>query len=130
MYSNVAIVETIGKAVEKVKDGWDVWEVHDQVRDMYSWEDVAERTERVYHNVLQRREGSFKDRLCKYHNVGIVAGKIAMMIVIVDYLLMLLLDYLYPRDEIDLCPKFDDALFHDLCRDKLNANKDGNKNDI
>jgi phosphatidylinositol glycan class A protein len=95
--------------------GWDVYEVHEQVKGMYSWNDVAKRTERVYHKVIQSPDLSLGARLRKYHNVGVVAGKISMMIMAVDFLILLLLDWLLPADRIDLCPRFESDLFMEHC---------------
>jgi phosphatidylinositol glycan class A protein len=82
---------------------------------MYSWSDVAERTERVYHKVIQSPDLTLGARLKKYHNVGVVAGKISMMIMAVDFLILLLLEWLLPTDQIDLCPRFDSDLFKEHC---------------
>lgn len=38
---------------------------HQQVRQMYSWSDVAERTERVYYDVLGSEPPTFIERLQK-----------------------------------------------------------------
>ncbi|KAI9884844.1 MAG: ATP-dependent RNA helicase dbp6 [Watsoniomyces obsoletus] len=100
---------------------------HDQVKMMYSWTDVAERTERVYHGIsgvlseeefygyrsgiapswsaTRGRAGvhSFAliDRLKRYYGCGIWAGKLFCLCAIVDYLLFLLLEWFAPRARID-----------------------------
>ena len=38
---------------------------HAQVRQMYSWSDVAERTERVYADILDEEQPTFVERLEK-----------------------------------------------------------------
>jgi phosphatidylinositol glycan class A protein len=53
----------------------------------------------------------------KYHNCGVFAGKIAMMVVAVDYLFFLLLELLLPREQIDTAPDFDPVLFEEYCKD-------------
>lgn len=105
---------------------------HEQVRSMYSWTNVALRTERVYHGIAgDISEGEFYgyeaagapssswsatrgrsgvqsfaliDRLKRYYGCGIWAGKLFCMCVIVDYLLFLFLELWFPRDKIDICP--------------------------
>lgn len=98
---------------------------HDQVKMMYSWTDVAERTERVYDGIsgalsesefygydwyggsgTRGRSGvqSFAliDRLKRYYGCGIWAGKLFCLCVVVDYLLFILLEFVAPRENIDL----------------------------
>lgn len=101
---------------------------HDQVKKMYSWTDVARRTERVYNGIsgvlseeefygydaadaaswsaTRGRAGvqSFAliDRLKRYYGCGIWAGKLFCLCVVIDYLLFLLLEMLAPRDQIDI----------------------------
>lgn len=99
---------------------------HEQVKMMYSWTDVAERTERVYDGITgvlseeefygyrpgggwsatRGRAGvqSFAliDRLKRYYGCGIWAGKLFCLCVIVDYLIFVFLELLYPRAHIDI----------------------------
>jgi phosphatidylinositol glycan class A protein len=101
---------------------------HDQVKMMYSWTDVAERTERVYDGIsgvlseadfygyeaadatswsaTRGRAGvqSFAliDRLKRYYGCGIWAGKLFCLCVVIDYLLFLFLEFWAPRDAIDI----------------------------
>ena len=101
---------------------------------MYSWTNVAARTERVYDGIsgaisegefygyptdtmatptwsaIRGRSGiqSFAliDRLKRYYGCGIWAGKLFCLCIIVDYLIFLLLEMWYPRDQIDVCPNW------------------------
>ena len=99
---------------------------HEQVRMMYSWTDVAARTERVYDGIsgilseedfygyqpgdgwgaTRGRAGlqSFAliDRLKRYYGCGIWAGKLFCLCVIVDYLLWMFLEMWAPRARIDI----------------------------
>jgi phosphatidylinositol glycan class A protein len=98
------------------------------IRMMYSWTDVAQRTERVYDGIsgvlseadfygydaadaaswsaTRGRAGvqSFAliDRLKRYYGCGIWAGKLFCLCVVIDYLLFLLLEILAPREKIDI----------------------------
>lgn len=97
---------------------------HDQVRMMYSWADVARRTERVYNGItgaiselefyghypgagwdaVRGRTRSFAliDRLKRYYGCGIWAGKLFCLCVIIDYLLYVFLELVFPRANIDI----------------------------
>ena len=99
---------------------------HDLVKNMYSWSDIARRTERVYDLITgsppaQDNEGYYDeewmhygqpaqtpsfalmDRLKRYFGCGVWAGKLFVIVVIVDYLIYCFLEIVYPRDKIDLC---------------------------
>ncbi|KAI4183781.1 MAG: hypothetical protein LQ346_006236 [Caloplaca aetnensis] len=99
---------------------------HDQVKMMYSWTNVAERTERVYDGITgalseedfygdnfgngwsatRGRAGvqSFAliDRLKRYYGCGVWAGKLFCMCVIIDYLIFQFLEVWAPRADIDI----------------------------
>lgn len=101
---------------------------HGQVKTMYSWTDVAKRTERVYDgitgvlsesefygyrsgsaggwNAIRGRAGvqsfALVDRLKRYYGCGIWAGKLFCICVVVDYLLFVLLELFAPRSHIDI----------------------------
>jgi phosphatidylinositol glycan class A protein len=101
---------------------------HDAVKSMYSWTNVAARTERVYDGIsgalsevefygydaadatswsaTRGRAGvqSFAliDRLKRYYGCGIWAGKLFCLCVVIDYLIFLVLEFLAPRNAIDI----------------------------
>ena len=99
---------------------------HDQVKMMYSWTDVAQRTERVYDGITgalseeefygdhsgggwsatRGRAGveSFAliDRLKRYYGCGIWAGKLFCLCAVIDYLLFMFLEVWAPRANIDI----------------------------
>ncbi|KAF1844363.1 glycosyltransferase family 4 protein [Cucurbitaria berberidis CBS 394.84] len=123
------LVEATGRAIAKLRAGKVRTELfHNQVKLMYSWTDVAQRTERVYDGISgnishgefyqgagaagawsapRGRAGgqSFAliERLKRYYGCGIWAGKLFCVCVIVDYLLYLVLEVFAPRSRIDIC---------------------------
>ena len=100
---------------------------HDQVKKMYSWTNVAERTERVYDGITGAiseeefygdiSEGGWSatrgrtgvqsyaliDRLKRYYGCGIWAGKLFCLCAIIDYLILQVLEMVFPRKNIDIC---------------------------
>lgn len=121
------LVAATGRAIAALQSGRVKTDrFHDQVKVMYSWADVAERTERVYNGIsgmltedefygnrseiewsaTRGRAGvqSFAliDRLKRYYGCGIWAGKLFCLCVIVDYLLFVLLEIWAPRANIDI----------------------------
>ncbi|RAL05520.1 phosphatidylinositol N-acetylglucosaminyltransferase subunit A/GPI3 [Aspergillus ibericus CBS 121593] len=97
---------------------------HDQVKMMYSWTDVAHRTERVYKGISgdispeefygyypgqgweagRDRVRSFAliDRLKRYYGCGVWAGKLFCLCVVIDFLLYVFLEMWFPRANIDI----------------------------
>ncbi|OLL26534.1 Phosphatidylinositol N-acetylglucosaminyltransferase gpi3 subunit [Neolecta irregularis DAH-3] len=60
---------------------------HSQIRKMYSWKNVALRTEMVYNKVMKMEKVCFAGRLKRYYGCGTWAGKLFCACVAVDYLL-------------------------------------------
>lgn len=115
---------------------------HDLVKNMYSWSDIARRTERVYDLITGSppaldNEGFYDeqwmhygqpayspsfalmDRLKRYFGCGVWAGKLFVIVVVVDYLIYCFLEIMYPREKIDICktwptPKARDSFDDDL----------------
>jgi len=75
---------------------------HKRVQQMYSWTNVAMRTERVYDGICRGEQASLMDRLKRYYGCGIWAGKLFVICAVVDYLLWWVLEFWYPRSGIDL----------------------------
>jgi phosphatidylinositol glycan class A protein len=133
------IVEATGRAIEKLRAGVVRPELfHNQVKLMYSWADVAQRTERVYdgisgvvsHKEFYQGAGSAAawsptrsrasvtsfaliERLKRYYGCGIWAGKLFCVCVVVDYLLYLILELFAPRSRIDICKDWPKKVFND-----------------
>lgn len=113
------LVSALSKAIHLVKSNSldHPNEMHKEVSQMYSWKNVAERTQKVYKKVQLMKDTSFQTRLLKYNQSGIFAGIIAMMIVVVDWIVLVFLEWAYPRDNIDLAPKFEIDYFREYCEE-------------
>ncbi|KAJ8328839.1 hypothetical protein BDV3_006470 [Batrachochytrium dendrobatidis] len=108
------LVQRVREAIDYIKlDRIDPFELHCRVSQMYNWSNVAGRTEEVYKNVMEGNSISLAERLQRYNECGLFAGKLSAMIVAVNYLLWLLLEWLVPRETIDLAPLFNQELFHE-----------------
>ncbi|GAQ89246.1 phosphatidylinositol glycan class A [Klebsormidium nitens] len=82
--------------------------MHKRVREMYSWHDVAARTERVYSLIVGADPGGdlLLNRLARYYACGPWAGKLFCAVALLDYVLCKLLDWWAPAESIDLAPDF------------------------
>ncbi|KAI5293392.1 Phosphatidylinositol N-acetylglucosaminyltransferase gpi3 subunit [Ascosphaera acerosa] len=119
------LVLATGKAIAALRSGKvRTDKFHDQVRMMYSWTDVACRTERVYDGIsggiseaefygyhpygswtgTRGRVHSFAliDRLKRYYGCGIWAGKLFCLCVVVDFLILIFLEFWWPTKNIDV----------------------------
>lgn len=83
-----ALVEKTCHAIAELRRGRvKTHRFHDQVRRMYSWTNVARRTERVYDGVCAADKVNLMDRLKRYYGCGVWAGKLFVMCAVIDYLL-------------------------------------------
>ncbi|KAJ1551419.1 hypothetical protein HK096_011396 [Nowakowskiella sp. JEL0078] len=103
---------TIDDLVNKVKEAVKTVRVnpidrilfHNQVREMYSWQDVAHRTQMIYRDILTHPKLDLVDRFRRYERCGPWAGRFACVIVAALYMLWCVLEWIYPDSEIDLVP--------------------------
>lgn len=74
------------------------------MKELYSWHDVAKRTEIVYDRALRCSSQNLLERLSRYLSCGAWAGKLFCLVMIIDYLLWRLLQLCQPADDIDGVP--------------------------
>lgn len=79
---------------------------HDEIKEMYCWEDVARRTEIVYDNIIHTVNEPLIVRLSKYYKGGPWAGKLFVVCVIVDVIIYYFLEFFWPISSIDLAEKW------------------------
>ncbi|KAI0436647.1 glycosyltransferase family 4 protein [Xylaria telfairii] len=97
---------------------------HEEVKTMYSWTNVAKRTERVYRGIsgdisedeffgtdigntaqwsaTRGRNLALIDRLKRYYGCGVWAGKLFCLCVVIDYLIFVFCEWWWPKDQIDI----------------------------
>jgi len=105
-----SLVLALDKAVQDARDNRIVPpdEAHERIRTMYTWENVARRTESVYDVVSIVPHVSFDERLRRLYHRGRVAGKIFCMLAVIDLFILWFLDWLFPRKNIDIAPSYHD----------------------
>ncbi|XP_066561926.1 phosphatidylinositol N-acetylglucosaminyltransferase subunit A [Amia ocellicauda] len=78
-------------------------EIHDRVRTLYTWRNVAERTEKVYDRVAKDVVLPMDKRLQRLMaHCGPVCGSIFAFVAVLDFLLLLFLRWLVPDSVIDI----------------------------
>lgn len=102
-----SLVQATLSVIDKLESGMiDTSTFHTQVAKMYSWEDIAKRTENVYNSLQLTINQSLLTRFKKYYCCGIIAGKLFVLCVVVDIFIYIVLEWLYPREDIDLVTKW------------------------
>eukprot|EP00668_Euglena_longa_P012395 GGOE01014843.1.p1 GENE.GGOE01014843.1~~GGOE01014843.1.p1 ORF type:complete len:464 (+),score=155.05 GGOE01014843.1:137-1528(+) len=95
-----SLVEAIQEGIAKVRSV-SPWDFHERVSKMYSWDDIARRTEVVYNKVAAAEKLPFVDLLLASHSRGWLSGKILVCLSVIDYVWLKVLEWLYPEDSID-----------------------------
>ena len=90
------------------------WDFHENVKRFYSWDVVAERTERVYDRMMTRAPLPPAHRLQRYYSVGTVYGTLCMLMATLDWLLLRWLEWLRPAADIEIAPTFPVGKFQQL----------------
>lgn len=116
-----SIVQVLEEAIARVPY-LSPWGLHDNCRRYYSWDWVAERTERVYDRIMTVRTLSLYERLMTYASVGPLFGLVCWMLCAMDWLVLMWLEYSIPRSRIDIAPDFPMGLYLKN-KEKLNATK-------
>jgi len=75
--------------------------IHDCIANMYSWKDVAARTEKVYTKIMKNPRPTILERIKRYYSAGPVAGFIIVFLVILDIFLLAVLVLIWPASTID-----------------------------
>lgn len=105
------VVDALMQAVGKVDDRPNIPELsperfHSQVKKMYSWHNVAERTERVYLQTLGMEDPPLIERFRRYYGCGLVAGKIFCLIAAIDFLIGVVLAWVWPKEKVEKARDF------------------------
>ncbi|CAB4393020.1 UDP-Glycosyltransferase/glycogen phosphorylase [Rhizophagus irregularis] len=111
------LVNAVGRAIEMIR----LKEVipikfHDEIKEMYSWVNVAERTEKVYDAIWKMRIPPLMERLRRYYGCGLWAGKIFCILIAIDYLIWRFLEWLFPEEDIEIAPAFPYQKYNKMCQ--------------
>ncbi|KAJ8751541.1 hypothetical protein K2173_016776 [Erythroxylum novogranatense] len=97
------MVQAIRKAISLLPK-IDPQVMHERMRKLYDWRDVAKRTEIVYDRAMKCPNQSLLERLSRYLTCGAWAGKLFCLVMIIDYLFCCLLQLWQPAEDIDEVP--------------------------
>ncbi|KAF6145028.1 hypothetical protein GIB67_013379 [Kingdonia uniflora] len=80
--------------------------MHLRMKKLYSWHDVAKRTEVVYDRAFRCSSEDLLQRLPRYLTCGVWAGKLFCLVMIINFLLWRLLRLWKPAEDIEEVPDF------------------------
>jgi phosphatidylinositol N-acetylglucosaminyltransferase subunit A len=95
------LFSTLSNAIEDIHDGLDTTYFHDTVKNLYSWEDVAKRTEAVYKEATKAPKLPLIEALKRYYGCGEYAGKFACVMVVMNAIYRIFLEWLQPGNKIE-----------------------------
>ncbi|KAJ3729892.1 transferase [Lentinula raphanica] len=96
------VFRAISEAISIVSAGQhDSMKAHERVKTFYDWAQVAERTECVYDMVMKSEQRDLWERISRTMRLGRYAGPIYTIILLVDCLFFLFLEWWMPREDMD-----------------------------
>ncbi|KAI0674567.1 transferase [Trametes maxima] len=96
------VVRAMSEAIERVSAGkHDPFRAHELIKGFYDWKQVTRRTELVYESALNTPPYDFWTRLHRTLDVGRFAGIIYAIILLVDCLFFMFLEWYLPEDKLD-----------------------------
>ncbi|XP_047182286.1 phosphatidylinositol N-acetylglucosaminyltransferase subunit A-like [Vigna umbellata] len=90
--------------------------MHNRMRELYNWHDVAKRTEIVYDRASKCPNQSLLECLSRYLSCGAWAGKLFCLVMILSFLFWHLLELWHPADDIEEAP---DVTFSENCDEEM-----------
>ncbi|KAJ8501740.1 hypothetical protein ONZ45_g12030 [Pleurotus djamor] len=96
------LFRAVSEAITIVSQGkHDPFSAHERVKMFYNWDDVTERTELVYEAAINAPQIDLLQRIHRTMQLGPFAGPIYTIILIVDCLFFLFLEWWMPREDLD-----------------------------
>ncbi|KAF8429481.1 glycosyltransferase family 4 protein [Boletus edulis BED1] len=101
-HPHIDVFRALSEAIDIVTRGaHDRLEAHARVTRFYDWAHIAERTEAVYDAVVRSESIDFETRVRRTMSLGPFAGLIYTIILVVDCLFFLFLEWWMPRHDMD-----------------------------
>ncbi|CAC5359587.1 unnamed protein product [Mytilus coruscus] len=99
--------EELERAIADKRAGRNVppFVAHNRIKLLYTWRDVAHRTERVYKRVADLVERETKERLSRYYSCGPLSGKLFVIAAVLNIWFMCFLQIFQPSQKIEITPE-------------------------
>ena len=100
------LAEALALAIDQDVPRNDPFSMHEKIKQIYSWRQVAERTEKVYERVLCKRNLTLRERIVAASTCGPFMGIVMAMITSVTDIIVNLAEFFWPQKEIEIFPDF------------------------
>ena len=80
--------------------------MHETIKSLYSWHNVAERAEKVYNKVLVSPRISLINRLKITMSLGPISGLLACFYMLMHLWLLIFCEVMWPKESIDIAEEF------------------------
>jgi len=103
-----AVQVQLEQAISDRRSGnvYDEFEVHERIKALYTWQDVARRTEHVYNSVSLEDKQDLSERMHRYVKIGPVAGPAFLFLVAIQYFMFMFYSWWIPEQTIDIAEDF------------------------
>lgn len=106
-----SLIAATNEGIRLIKSGEiDTSSFHREVSAMYNWLDVAKRTVEIYNDIYKDASPDDKNwvnMVKRFHKRdGSWARHLYVLCAIVEYIIYIILEWLYPRGDVDLAPKW------------------------
>ncbi|PIK33292.1 putative phosphatidylinositol N-acetylglucosaminyltransferase subunit A, partial [Apostichopus japonicus] len=116
-----SLLSALERAIEKKQKNTALppEEMYMRMKDIYRWQDVAVRTEKVYDTIADDLPLDLGDRMWRYRKHGLDFPAFLFMIgVVIEFLYYCLLEYFIPRKDIEMAENFS-RKFHEVKEDSF-----------
>ncbi|KAK7676349.1 hypothetical protein QCA50_020690 [Cerrena zonata] len=121
------IIRAMKEAIDVISKGkHDPHRAHERVKGFYDWADVTERTEHVYEAVLASEPYDFWTRMYRTLDLGRFVGPIYAIILLVDCLFFMFLEWWMPACDIDKVEMHWNQEHFVQLADRCHSTQDGN----
>ncbi|XP_069122175.1 phosphatidylinositol N-acetylglucosaminyltransferase subunit A-like [Argopecten irradians] len=103
-----SLLASVELAIEDRRKGREVppFEAHRRIMSLYTWRNVAMRTERVYDMVCCEEPRETSTRLKSYYQCGSLAGKLFVIAAVINIFLLFVLGVIQPAKNIETAADF------------------------
>lgn len=110
--SSEDLKEHLCHAIEDVPN-IDTSNFYDELKEIYSWEEVARKTVKVYNSVVNMEYPTILSRIKHTFALGAVVWFLTYAYIHLEYIILYIIDLIWPADEIDILPDFDHIRYKD-----------------
>lgn len=100
-----ALTKALEQAIQSHRQGTRLshQEMHNRVKPLYTWQDAAKRTDKIYDSIQQNPNRSLVQQISKYYKIDMF-GWFYVAVLALLHLLVVLMRWINPTEDIDIVP--------------------------